>query len=259
MPETSEFAPGSFCWVDSGTDDLEKAKAFYAALFGWEYVTADDSGYTMCLRKGRPVAGLYPFDQDMIAMGATPYWLAYVAVADADAALAAATAAGAQPISPVFDVPNHGRGAAFAGPAGALCGIFQPGGHRGFGLAGEPGTAVWCELQTGDVEAAATFYAAVFGWRREAMPMADGPYYLFTSGEEQRAGMMANTPAMGEMPPNRQVYFQVDDADAALATARASGGASLVPVTPIETVGRFAALSSADGARFSILQPAPMG
>jgi predicted enzyme related to lactoylglutathione lyase len=258
MPETTEFAPGTFCWVESGTTDIEKAKPFYAALFGWEYATADDTGYTMCLLGGKPVAGLYAFDQNMLSMGALPYWLSYVAVADADAAMGAATAAGAQPVAPVFDVPGHGRGGAFTDPTGAMCGIWQGRGHKGFGRFDEHGTVVWCELQTRDTAAAGAFYSAVFGWRTETMPMPDGPYHLFRGGEDQRGGMMAITPEMGEAPSHWQPYFQVADADAAAAKAVEAGGAVVNPVMDVGGVGRMAVLRSADGAHFSILQPAPM-
>ena len=118
MPEITEYSPGSFCWVDHGTTDLEKAKAFYAALFGWDYAAVDESGYTMCLRGGMPVAGLYTYDRSMLDMGAPPCWTSYVAVADADATMASAVAAGAQPMGPVIDVPGHGRGGAFSDPTG---------------------------------------------------------------------------------------------------------------------------------------------
>ena len=30
----ASYSPGEVCWVDCGTD-LEKATAFYGALFGW--------------------------------------------------------------------------------------------------------------------------------------------------------------------------------------------------------------------------------
>ena len=88
MAEITEYSPGSFCWADSGTSDVERAKAFYTAVFGWDYAAADETGYTMCLKGGKPVAGLYALKEEMLRMGAMPYWLAYVAVADADATLA---------------------------------------------------------------------------------------------------------------------------------------------------------------------------
>ena len=200
MPEITEYSPGSFCWVDGGTTDLEKAKAFYAALFGWDYAAVDESGYTMCLRGGRPVAGLYSYDRNMLDMGAPPCWTSYVAVADADAAMASAVAAGAQPMGPVFDVPGHGRAGAFSDPTGALCGIWQARGHQGSGRFDEPGTMVWHELQTRDPGAAGAFYSSVFGWAQETTPMPGAPYYLFKDGEHQRGGMMAHHPGNGRSP-----------------------------------------------------------
>jgi len=258
MPEITEYSPGSFCWVDQGTTDLEKAKAFYAALFGWDYAAVDESGYTMCLRGGRPVAGLYTYDRNMLDMGAPPCWTSYVAAADADAAMASAVAAGAQPMGPVFDVPGHGRAGAFSDPTGALCGIWQARGHQGSGRFDEPGTMVWHELQTRDPGAAGAFYSSVFGWAQETMPMPGAPYYLFKDGEHQRGGMMAITPEMGEAPSHWEVYFQVEDADAIAAKAATAGGSVVVPAVDVPGVGRFAVLRSADGAYFSILQPAPM-
>ena len=258
MPAITEFTPGAFCWVDSGTTDVAQAQAFYAAVFGWEFTTADDTGYTMCLKAGLPVAGLYPLSPEMVERGAGPYWAAYVAVADADATMARAVAAGARPMGPVFEAPGHGKGGAFADPAGALIGIWQGSGHRGFGLRGEDGTMSWCELQTPDADAAAAFYAAAFDWSRETVPMPEGEYHIFRVGGQQIGGMMALPPAMADVPPNWSIYLGTADADATVTRALAAGGTVVVPVTPIPTVGRFAVLRSADGAYFSILQPAPM-
>lgn len=258
MPEVHEHAPGSFCWVDSGTNDLAKAQAFYTAVFGWDYATADETGYTMCLKDGKPVAGLYALNEEMLRMGAMPYWLGYVAVADADATLAAAARAGGRPMGPAFDVPDHGRGGTFFDPAGAMCGIWQGSGHKGAGLAGEHGALTWMELQARDPASVGAFYCSVFGWAQETVPMPDGPYYLLKDGEANRAGMMAMTPAMNEVPPNWSVYFHVDDADATAAAAVAAGGVVDVPIMPVGGVGRMAVLRSADGAYFSILEAASM-
>jgi predicted enzyme related to lactoylglutathione lyase len=258
MPEIAQYSPGTFCWVDAGTNDMEKAKAFYATVLGWAYATADDSGYTMCLKAGKPVAGLYPLSEDLLRMGAAPCWMPYAAVTDADAAMAKATGAGAQPMGPVLDVPGRGRGGAFSDPSGAMCGIWQGSGHKGAAITDEHGALSWVELQTHDPAAAACFYSTVFGWEQETAPRPDGLYYLFRDGEVNRGGMMAITPAMAEVPPNWSVYFHVDDADAAVAAAQKAGGQVVVPVLEVGGVGRMAVLRSADGAHFSILEPAPM-
>jgi len=260
MPEVREHSPGSFAWADGGTTDIETAKAFYNAVFGWEYRTVDESGYTMCLLDGKPVAGLYTLMDDMVEMGAMPYWLPYVAVADADDTMARAVGLGAQPMSEVFDVPGQGRGGAFTDPTGALCGFWQPAGHPGFGLQGEQGTVGWYELQTGDPAKAGSFYSSLFGWLPETMEMESGPYAIFKHGDANQAGMMAMTPAMIEagVPPNWSIYFFADDVDAVAASALAAGGTVVAPPMPLGSWGRMAVLRSADGAYFSIIHVEPM-
>ena len=47
---------GTPAWVELAVPDLVRAKAFYRALFGWEY--AEGPGYTTCLLRGLPVAAL---------------------------------------------------------------------------------------------------------------------------------------------------------------------------------------------------------
>ncbi len=36
MPETKSFSNGTFCWPELVTTDAAAARAFYAALLGWE-------------------------------------------------------------------------------------------------------------------------------------------------------------------------------------------------------------------------------
>ena len=57
---TVPFAPGTPCWVDLFTTDVDGAAAFYGALFGW---TRQDSGeeyggYVNFSSDGHNVAGL---------------------------------------------------------------------------------------------------------------------------------------------------------------------------------------------------------
>ncbi len=77
---------GTPCWVDIGVSDMEAAKAFYAALFGWEYTGGDPQfgGYLTATLKGEQAAGLAPqMDPDD-----PPRWTTYFATADAAATAA---------------------------------------------------------------------------------------------------------------------------------------------------------------------------
>ena len=108
--------PGSVCWNELLTSDVSAAKAFYGALLGWAAETADygAQAYTMFTLDGAPVAGGMALPAD----GVLPHWAVYFAVADADAAVAAAEAAGGTVRTGPFDTPA-GRMAGLADPQGA--------------------------------------------------------------------------------------------------------------------------------------------
>ena len=51
---------GTPTWIDLGVPDLDRALAFYGAVFGWDFdVGPEEYGrYTTCLLRGRRVAAL---------------------------------------------------------------------------------------------------------------------------------------------------------------------------------------------------------
>ena len=51
---------GTPTWIDLGVPDLDRALAFYGAVFGWDFdVGPEETGrYTMCLLRGRRVAAI---------------------------------------------------------------------------------------------------------------------------------------------------------------------------------------------------------
>ena len=258
MPEFTEYAPGTFSWVDNGTTDPAAAKAFYTALFGWDTEDSpapDGSTYTTYSKAGKNVAGVRALGSMEQQMGVPPHWLSYITVENIDATVTKVTASGGTVLSPTMDVPDAGRFAVFADPAGAVFAGWEPHGMPGAGLANEHGTLIWNELMTNDVAGAHAFYAAVFGWSATTQEMPSGEYTVFQDGEETRAGAMALTEDMGPMPPSWSAYFAVDDADAIVALAKDLGGNALIPIMDIPQVGRISAIADPTGAVFSILQP----
>ncbi|MCJ7726033.1 MAG: VOC family protein, partial [Acidimicrobiia bacterium] len=105
-----------------------------------------------------------------------------------------------------------------------------------------------------DPDAAAAFYTKVFGWTHEESEMPSGPYHIFTDGDEFRAGMMAITPEMGEMPPSWSVYLAVADMEAAVARVRELGGRVEGEVMDIEGVGKMAVTADPTGAYFMMME-----
>jgi predicted enzyme related to lactoylglutathione lyase len=103
--------PGAWCWSELLTSDVEGARAFYTAVFGWGEETAQGQ-YTMWQVSGRPVGGM------MAMPDAPPHWGVYFMVADLDAALGTIRDRGGQLAGEAIESPA-GRFAPAVDPAGA--------------------------------------------------------------------------------------------------------------------------------------------
>ena len=60
--EFERYDNGVPSWVDVGSPDLAKSKAFYGGLFGWDCPEGppEAGGYSVCLLNGKTVAELGP-------------------------------------------------------------------------------------------------------------------------------------------------------------------------------------------------------
>ncbi len=258
MGQVTAYAAGTPSWVDLTTSDPEGARAFYRALFGWEFeIGGPETGhYTMCSLQGLPVAGM---NGEPASPGMPPSWITYLATDDVEASAQRLTEHGAKLMMGPMEVLEHGSMALGFDPTGAVFGVWQAGAHIGAALVNEPGAIVWNELVTRDLDTARTFYGALFGYGWQSMDIGgERPYQMFTVGERVVGGMMqmpAGWPA--EVPSHWTPYFQVAQADEAAAEAERLGGAVTLP--PAEaSFGRFAALRDPQGAAFNVVQPPPL-
>jgi predicted enzyme related to lactoylglutathione lyase len=112
--------PGGLVWEDLRSTDPDAARSFCSALFGYEYEALDMAGpdYTTFRLPDEPhplggVGGLMGLPD-----GTSSSWLVYFAVADVDAAVAAAAQAGGTVVAPPLDTP-FGPMACLADPDGA--------------------------------------------------------------------------------------------------------------------------------------------
>jgi hypothetical protein len=259
MATQTQHAPGTFCWVELASTDLEAAKKFYGGLFGWTFKDTDmgpDGVYTIFQLDGRDAAALYALKKEQLDSGMPPCWSCYVAVENADETAKQAKAAGATVIVEPFDVMEHGRMAVLQDPTGAVFCLWQAKSHIGVTVLDEPGAMDWTELSTPDAAKAEKFYTAILPWKASKMP---GPmdYTVFERGAAKAAGMMQITPEMkaGGVPPNWMPYFQVADCRASVAKATGLGGGTIVPANEIPGVGWFAILRDPQGAVFALHQP----
>ncbi len=73
---------GAMCWNELITNDVECAKAFYAALLGWDFYHDENhpEQYTHISNRGRANGGMLQLDE------AKSFWLPHFHVADAESA-----------------------------------------------------------------------------------------------------------------------------------------------------------------------------
>jgi len=257
MPSRSSYAEGTPCWVDLQTTDADAAKAFYGALFGWEFddqPIPGDGVYSMALKDGEQVAALSRPSQVMADQGMPPLWNTYIAVNDADATAERAAAAGGRTLVEPFDVMAAGRMAWVADPSGAAVGLWQAGEHIGATLVNEPGALIWNELVSGDLTAALAFYEALLGITAQDSPLGDTPYTTLYVADAMVGG--ATAPRMDGTPNHWHVWFAVADADEAAANATSAGGEAVLDPFDLP-IGRFAALADPQGATFSVIAMNP--
>ncbi|MFF0064932.1 VOC family protein [Streptomyces sp. NPDC005279] len=116
-----------------------------------------------------------------------------------------------------------------------------------------PGAPNWLDLGSPDVEAAAAFYGALFGWELRTMGPEAGGYGFLRLNERTVAaiGPLTEAGAASAWTP----YFQTADADATTRAVERAGGTVRVPPMDVFTEGRMAAYTDPTGARFAVWQP----
>ncbi|WP_349629919.1 VOC family protein [Bradyrhizobium sp. G127] len=115
----------------------------------------------------------------------------------------------------------------------------------------------WNELVTPDPERAKQFYQNAIGWTFAATPMSDGAIY-WTAHADNRpvAGIFpTNRPAFEGIIESWMPYLAVDDVDARVEKAVASGAQLMRPLFDVPGVGRIAILTEPGGAGIGWITP----
>ena len=110
--------PGTYCWSELNTTDLEAAKGFYSSVFGWEMGGSPE--YVEFKVAGNSVGGM----MTLPAPGIPSHWLVYFAVDDIDASVAKAQELGANVVVPKMDSPA-GPFSVLTDPQGATFAIIR--------------------------------------------------------------------------------------------------------------------------------------
>jgi len=117
--------PGSFCWMELLSNEVDKTAKFYTNLFGWtaKASTFDDS-YTEFWQGEQPIGGLMKTKPEWGPV--PPHWTVYWQVEDVDATTAKAKSLGATVLTGPQDIPTVGRFSSLQDPQGAAFSIFKP-------------------------------------------------------------------------------------------------------------------------------------
>jgi uncharacterized protein len=244
-------AAGTPTWMDLTGPDPAASRAFYHALFGWEYDIGEGFGGYATARLGdRTVAGVVGPQPEGMEIPAA--WQLYFASESAASDASRAVSLGATELYPAMDVGPFGSMVTLADPTGAVFSFWQAGSHVGTQVTDEPGSATWYELYSPNAAQASEFYAALLGATADRMP-GGLEYYVLKHGEQMLAGIMQIDPSWGNPPPHWVVYFAVANLDETIAAVHANGGAMMGDIDQ-SPFGRIAALRDASGAVFKVVE-----
>ncbi len=118
--------PGTICWTELMTNDLETAKKFYSELFGWKLTESNVAGmmYTEIAAGEEHVGGMMQITPEC-GGDASPQWSSYVAVEDAEASAKRVEELGGTIKVPVMDIPGVGRFCVITDPTGATISLYE--------------------------------------------------------------------------------------------------------------------------------------
>jgi predicted enzyme related to lactoylglutathione lyase len=235
------------------TPDIDAARTFYQAIFGWEYDIGgpEYGGYTTARLGQHMVAGLYGPQPDDPPMPSA--WSLYFATDTIEADVARAVELGAKVLSPTMSVGEFGSMAVCEDPAGAAFSFWQAGSHVGSQVTEEPGSAAWYELYSPNAKQARDFYTAVLGATADPMP-GGMEYYVLKHGEQELGGIMQIDPSWGDFQPQWITYFLVANVDETVAVIKEHGGKIMGDIDD-SPFGRLAAVMDPGGATFKVIEP----
>ncbi|CAL9513657.1 Putative glyoxylase CFP32 [Nocardiopsis dassonvillei] len=252
---TTDYRPGSPCWIELSASHLDTSLAFYRRLFGWEAESAgpDTSGYMLLRFGGRVVGGAGPLMEEE----QPPAWTLYFHTPDVEAATRkVAELGGTVEVSPM-DVMGMGVMAHCTDSQGVPFALWQPLSFTGMEAVDDPGTLMWAELWTPDPEGARKFYGALFPWEFTSFDLPGGGTYLTVRPEgladERAHGGIAQVPGNGNWHP----VFRVEDVDVTTALVPETGGRVDMEPDDAAGVGRLSACTDPDGNEFVLLRPSP--
>jgi len=254
---TGERSPGKVIWHDLLTHTPDASQRFYEELFGWTFETPAGSfggraGYKLIRHEGRLIGGMV----DTVMLNGRKdisQWVTVMSVTDIDTAARYVEANGGAVLTPPTNLSHRGRLAVVADPEGALFALLQTKDGDPFDRDASIGDFLWNEMWSGDVAAAAEFYAGIGDYQVETPAIAaqvGAGYRVLKSGDKPRVGIMANP--IAALRPVWVNYVRVSDPAAIAAQAEALGGRILVAARERDVGGQAAMIADPSGAGIAL-------
>lgn len=116
--------PGAVIWNENMSRDFEANKAFYHAVFGYEYDDMSDGEfrYATFRTTGDSLGGIGDMAGTPVPADVPAHWMTYFNVADADATVEVASKLGGSVVRPAWDTP-YGRMAILSDDQGSVFAI----------------------------------------------------------------------------------------------------------------------------------------
>lgn len=119
-----------------------------------------------------------------------------------------------------------------------------------------PGVPCWVDTTHPDPEAAAAFYAGLFGWELEdSMPPDQGGNYFTATLEGKDVAAIASVPEGAPEMATWNTYIWVESADESAAKAKAAGGRVVTEPFDVFDAGRMAVIADPEGAILMLWEP----
>jgi predicted enzyme related to lactoylglutathione lyase len=253
MTNIDKHQPGTPAWFDLMTPDIEKARAFYKGVFGWDYdVRGPEAGnYSTAKVDGKKAAG----------MGSKPpgapfpsAWTVYFGVENAETTAKTIKDNGGNVVMGPMDVFDEGVLVVATDPTGAVFGLWQPKNHKGAEVKDVHGAMGWQEVHTRDGNKTREFYGRVFKLEPVKLDDAGMEYWTLNRGKEQFGGVYHDTQMPEDVGPHWLAYFTVDNTDKAVSAVK-SGGGKVIQDAIDTPYGRLAVVADPWSAVFAFIQP----
>lgn len=255
-PPSPEHHTGKLIFVELVTPDLDRAKQFYAGLFGWTFRDFQSGGtkYAEAFLDSRPVGGLIHRE---IPSGEhrQPVWLSFFSVTDVDTAKKIAVQNGAKVLFDSHDLPDRGKEAVLRDPQGAVFAVLSSSSGDPPDVLAPPGDWIWGSLITSDPDTDAAFYQNVFNYEVFDLPAAPGMQHLLLSSDNYARASVNSIPAnRPQAHPHWLNYVRVEDAVKMAEKAVSLGGRILVEPRVDRHGGKVAVVADPSGAAFGLLE-----